>query len=68
MMKSGSGKPKLKGHARDGKQGAGIESGTSHKEKIGNPDLGQSATSENASGKPKGLGPKTGVSNGQVIW
>jgi len=68
MMHSGTGKPKLKGMKRDGRQGAGLESGTCHKEKIGNPDLGQGATSENSAGKPKGLGPKTSVSNGQVIW
>lgn len=66
MMNSGSGKPKLKGHARDGKQGAGLESGTSHKEKIGDPDLGMGSKGKNE--KPAGLGPKTNVSNGQVIW
>lgn len=66
MKNSGSGKPKLKGMPRDGKQGAGLESGTCHKEKIGDPDLGQSSVGKNE--KPKGLGPKTGVSNGQVIW
>lgn len=68
MHGSGKGKPKLKGAKRDGRQGAGLESGTCHKEKIGNPDLGQGATSDYSDGKPKGLGPKTGVSNGQVIW
>ena len=65
------GKPKLKGIKRDGRQGAGLESGTCHKEKIGNPDLGQGvkgADDGKAGAKPAGLGPKTKVSNGQVIW
>lgn len=62
----GSGKPKLTGKQRDGLQKAGIESGTSHKEKIGSPDLGQGSVGKNE--KPAGLGPKTSVSNGQVIW
>ncbi len=70
MSYGGSGKPKLKGIKRDGLQKAGIESGTCHKEKIGNPDLGQGSKGKDmySSAKPAGLGPKTGVSNGQVIW
>ena len=61
---------KLKSQPRDGKQGAGLESGTCHKEKIGSPDLGQHTKGDSLSSaaKPAGLGPKTKVSNGQVIW
>ena len=67
----GSGKPGLKSIPRDGNQKAGLESGTCHKEAIGNPDLGQGvkgADDGKAGAKPAGLGPKTSVSNGQVIW
>ena len=66
----GKGSPKLKSIARDGEQGGGIESGTCHKEKIGNENLGQGTSdgSMSSGAKPAGLGPKTKVSRGQVIW
>ena len=49
---------------RDGEQKGGLESGTCHKMKIGNPDLGQDAVGKNQ--KPK-ANPRVGVSRGQTL-
>lgn len=54
----------MKSKARDGHQKGGLESGTSHKEKIGNPDLGMGAQGKNQ--KPK-ANPSVKVSRGHTI-
>jgi hypothetical protein len=54
----------MRGKKRDAEEGAGVESGLSHKEKIGNPDLGMGSKGKNE--KPTG-NPSVGVSRGQTL-
>ena len=61
------GKAKFKSITRDGKQGAGLESGTCHKEKCNesNAALGMHSVGKNE--KPGNM-PKVKVSRGHTIW
>ncbi len=49
---------------RDAEQKAGVESGTSHKSKIGDPDLGQGSVGKNEKPAPN---PSTSAPRGHTI-
>ena len=65
-MQRGGGKLKGKGMPRDGKQSAGIGSGTTHKAKISEGDAALGLHSVGKNEKP-GPNPKVKVSRGHVI-